>query len=108
MMDMSNKMFLVDDVSLHDLEKHLNDLAADDRWVLHSIDYVGRDGDELPSFTVIAHRAYDWETHFEQKRKFWEEKKKAEEKLHADKRAVDKAVEKWALTMGTTGGHANE
>ena len=106
-MDMSKKVFQVDDVSLHDLEEHLNELATDD-WILHSIDYVGRDEANLPSYTVIAHKPYDWEAHFERHRKFWEEKEKAEEKLHADKRAVDKAVEKWALTMGTTGGHANE
>lgn len=105
-MDMSKKVFQVDDVSLHDLEEHLNELAADD-WTLHSIYQIGGDS-SIPYFTVITHRPYDWEAHFEQQRKFWEEQEKAEEKLHADKRAVDKAAEKWALTMGTTGGHANE
>lgn len=105
-MDMSKKVFQVDDVSLHDLEEYLNELAADD-WILHSIYQIGSDS-SIPYFTVITHRPYDWEAHFERHRKFWEEEEKAEEKLHADKRAVDKAAEKWALTMGTTGGHANE
>jgi hypothetical protein len=84
MMDMKNKIFAVENVSLHDLEEHLNELAADHRWVLHSIDYVGRDEANLPSYTVIAHRAYNWELKAKEKR------------------------EKWELTMGTTGGHANE
>jgi len=83
MMEMKNKMFAVDDVSLHDLEEQLNELAADG-WSLHSIDYVGRDEANLPSYTVIAHRPYSWEIVAKEKR------------------------EKWALTMGTTGGHANE
>ena len=48
MMDMSKKIFAVDDVSLHDLEEHLNELAADD-WVLHSIHQIGGDS-SLPLF----------------------------------------------------------
>ena len=106
-MDMTDKIFAVNDVSLHDLEEHLNEMATD-HWTLHSVYQIGGGDSSIPYFTVITHRPYDWEAHFEQHRKFWEEEEKAEEKLHADKRAVDKAVEKWALTMGTTGGHANE
>lgn len=41
-MDMKNKIFAVENVSLHDLEEHLNELAVEG-WRLHSIDYVGRD-----------------------------------------------------------------
>ena len=106
-MDMTDKIFAVNDVSLHDLEEHLNEMATD-HWTLHSVYQIGGGDSSIPYFTVITHRPYDWEAHFEQHRKFWEEEEKAEEKLHADKRAVDKAAEKWALTMGTTGGHANE
>lgn len=82
MMDMTNKIFTVDDASLHDLEAHLNELAADG-WSLHSIHQVGG-GAALPHFTIIAHNPYDWEAAAKEKR------------------------EKWEATVGTTGGHANE
>ena len=55
MMDMTKKIFAVDDVSLHDLEAHLNELAADG-WSLHSIREVGGDS-ALPYFVVIAVRS---------------------------------------------------
>ena len=70
MMDMSKKIFAVDDVSLHDLEEHLNELAADD-WVLHSIYQIGGDS-SLPYFTVITYRPYDWAAHFEKNKEKWE------------------------------------
>jgi len=82
MMEMSNKMFAVDDVSLHDLEEQLNELAADG-WSLHSIHQIGG-GAALPHFAIIAHRPCAWEIVAKEKR------------------------EKWEATVGTTGGHANE
>jgi hypothetical protein len=98
MMDMTDKIFAVDDVSLHDLEEHLNEMAQDD-WVLHSIHQINMNSPErLPYFTVITHRPYDWEAHAKKRKEEWEAKLKAEEK----------AAEKWAVTVGTTGGHANE
>lgn len=83
MMEMKNRIFAVENVSIHDLEEHLNELAFDS-WTLHSIDYVGRDEANLPSYTIIAHSPYDWELKAKEQR------------------------EKWELTMVTTGGHANE
>lgn len=110
MMDMKNKIFAVENVSLHDLEEHLNELAVEG-WRLHSIDYVGRDEANLPSYTVIAHSPYNWEARFEEHRKKWQAELDAEKKaISAGKDAKEawEAVEKWELTMGTTGGHANE
>lgn len=103
MMDMSNKVFAVDDVSLHDLEQHLNEMAQDD-WVLHSIHQININSPErLPYFTVITHRPYDWEAHAKKRKEKWE------------------AMEKWQTTVGATSntalvkkihqkskGHANE
>ena len=78
MMNMADRIFAVDDIPLQDLEAHLNEMAQDN-WVLYSINQ-GDGSSSLPYFIVIAHRPYDWELR----------------------------KEKWALTMGTTGGHANE
>jgi len=104
MMDMSNKVFAVDDVSLHDLEQHLNEMAQDD-WVLHSIHQININSPErLPYFTVITHRPYDWEAHAKKRKEKWE----AELKTGENAAAGWEAAEKWAVTMGTTGGHANE
>ena len=103
MMDMSNKVFAVDDVSLHDLEEHLNEMAQDD-WVLHSIYQINVNSpDRLPYFTVITYRPYDWEAHAKKHKEKWE------------------AMEKWQTTVGATSntalvkkihqkskGHANE
>lgn len=97
MMDMKNNIFAVDDVSLHDLEEHLNELATDN-WTLHSIHEVSG-GKGLPHFTVIAHSPYDWEAHFEANRKKWQAALDAEEK----------AEKYWAAKMAeNNGGHANE
>ena len=114
-MDMSKKIFAVDDVSLHDLEEHLNELAADD-WVLHSIYQIGGDS-SLPYFTVITYRPYDWAAHFEKNKVKWEAVLKAEENAAA----AWEATEKWQTTVGATSnialvkkvhqrskGHANE
>ena len=82
MMNMADRIFAVDDIPLQDLEAHLNEMAQDN-WVLHSINQ-GDGSSSLPYFIVIAHRPYDWED------------------------AAKRHKERWALTMGTTGGHANE
>ena len=96
-MEMSNKIFAVDDVAPHDLEEHLNELSTD-KWVLHSLHRVGG-GAAIPYFTVIAYRAHDWEAYFEANKKKWEAELDAEEK----------AEKYWAAKMAeNNGGHANE
>ena len=120
-MEMSNKIFAVDDVSTHDLEEHLNELATDN-WVLHSIHQAGS-GPSIPYFTVVAYRSYDWEKHFRERREKFEAELAAEEKaISAGKDAKEawEAAEEWTVTMGTTNkdwgailnakkkGHANE
>jgi hypothetical protein len=60
MMDMTDRIFAVDDITLHDLEDHLNELASDN-WVLYSIHNPGTTESALPYFVVIAHRPHDWE-----------------------------------------------
>ena len=104
-MDMSKKIFAVDDVSLHDLEEHLNELAADD-WVLHSMHQIGGDS-SLPYFTVITYRPYDWAAHFEKNKEKWEAELKAEEKAAAKER-LDKLIKEAYKPWTPTGGHANE
>ena len=96
-MEMADRIFAVDDITLFDLEEHLNELAVD-KWVLHSIESVSTAEGTMPYFIVIAYRPHDWEAQIEQHKKEWESE------LDAEKRAA----QKWALTMGTTGGHANE
>tara|TARA_R110000851_G_scaffold85_3_gene346 strand:+ start:1221 stop:1517 length:297 start_codon:yes stop_codon:yes gene_type:complete len=98
-MNMSKKVFQVNDVSLHDLEEHLNELAVDD-WTLHSVYQIGSGDSSLPYFTVITHRPYDWEAHFEKKaEKYWE----------AELDAEKKAEKYWAAKIAeNNGGHANE
>ena len=116
MMDMKDKIFAVDDVSLHDLEEHLNEMAQDD-WVLHSIYQINADSSLLPYFTVITYRPYDWEAHVKKHKEEWEAKLKAE----GDAAAGWEATEKWQTTVGVTSntalvkklhqkskGHANE
>ena len=98
MMEMADRIFAVDDITLHDLEDHLNELASDN-WVLHSIHNPGTTESALPYFVVIAHRPHDWEAHFEENKKKWEAELKAEEK----------AEEYWAAKIAEKkGGHANE
>jgi|OM-RGC.v1.031043006 hypothetical protein len=98
MMDMTDKIFAVDDVPPHDLEDHLNELATD-HWVLHSIESVSTAEGTLCGFTVIAYRAHDWEAYFEANKKKWE----------AELDAEKKAEKYWAAKMAeNNGGHANE
>ena len=95
---MSKKIFAVDDITLHDLEDHLNELASDN-WVLYSIHNPGTTESALPYFVVIAHRPHDWEAHFEENKKKWE----------AELDAEKKAEEYWAAKIAEKkGGHANE
>ena len=97
-MDMSNKIFAVENVSLHDLEEHLNELAVD-KWVLHSIESVSTAEGTLCGFIVIAYRPHDWEAQIEQHKKEWESELDAEKK----------AEKYWAAKIAeNNGGHANE
>lgn len=73
----------VDYVSLDDLEDWLN-TANKDGWVLHKLDRedpIGKSAHDDFWFVVVMYKPLN---------------------------AKQKAAEKWALTMGTTGGHANE
>ena len=98
MMDMTDKIFAVNDVSLHDLEEHLNEMATD-HWTLHSVYQIGGGDSSIPYFTVITYRPYDWEAHFEENKKKWE----------AELDAEKKAEEYWAAKIAEKkGGHANE
>ena len=96
-MEMADRIFAVDDITLFDLEEHLNELAAD-KWVLHSIESVSAGG-TMPYFIVIAHRPHDWEAQIEQHKKEWE----------AELDAEKKAEKYWAAKIAeNNGGHANE
>ena len=92
-MQMFDKIFRVRDVSSVDLEGYLNEVAQES-WSLHSIHQSGGNA-SLPYFTVVAYGGFNWLDH---------NMKKRQAELDAEK----KAAEKWELTMGTTGGHANE
>ena len=92
-MDMTNKIFAVNDVSLHDLEEHLNEMATD-HWTLHSVYQIGGGDSSIPYFTVITHRPYDWEAHFEENKKKWE----------AELDAEKKAEKYWAAKMAEIDG----
>ena len=63
-MEMADRIFAVDDITLFDLEEHLNELAVD-KWVLHSIESVSTAEGTMPYFIVIAHRPHDWEAQIE-------------------------------------------
>ena len=97
-MEMTDKIFAVDDITLFDLEEHLNELAVD-KWVLHSIESVSTAEGTMPYFIVIAHRPHDWEAYFEANKKKWE----------AELDSEKKAEKYWAAKMAeNNGGHANE
>ena len=97
-MEMTDRFFQVCDVTLYDLEDHLNELAADN-WVLHSIHNPGTTESALPYFVVIAHRPHDWEASAKKDREKWEAEEKAEEKAAAkerlDKRSLSTVDPDW-------------
>ena len=105
-MDMTDKIFAVNDVSLHDLEEHLNEMATD-HWTLHSVYQIGGGDSSIPYFTVITYRPYDWEAHFEENKKKWEAELDAEKKAAAKER-LDKLIKEAYQPFKPTGGHANE
>ena len=80
MMDSTVQEWEVDYVSHSDLENWLNE-ANKDGWVLHTLDRAGKGHDGDYWFVVVMYKPLN---------------------------AKQKAAEKWAVTVGTTGGHANE
>jgi hypothetical protein len=106
MMDMTDRIFAVDDITLHDLEDHLNELASDN-WVLYSIHNPGTTESALPYFVVIAHRPHDWEASAKKDREKWDAELEAEEKAAAKER-LDKLIKEAYKPWTPTGGHANE
>jgi hypothetical protein len=99
MMEMSNKIFQTLRVDPVELEEYLNDLAEEGRWVLHSIHPTQMGGSlDEQLFTVIVYAPYDWVA---------AELRAQERAGRLDKQAKE-AADKWKVTVGTTGGHANE
>ena len=87
MMDSTVQEWEVDYVSYNDLEDWLNE-ANKDGWVLHTLERANlselagqNDADDDFRFVVIMYKPLN---------------------------AKQRAAEKWAVTVGTTGGHANE
>ena len=80
MMDMTVEEWDPDYVRFSNLKEWLNEANADG-WVLHTLKSAGLTYDGEQEFLVV---------------------------MYKPKKAATRAAEKWALTMGTTGGHANE
>ena len=95
-MELSNKLFEVGTVSIADLEGYMNELSEEGR-TLHSVHQTGGSS-SVANFTVITYVFHDWALAEIQDKKEWEGELQAEKE----------AEKKWALTIGTTGGHANE
>ena len=104
-MEMSNKIFQTCRVDPVELEEHLNDLAEEGRWVLHSIHSTQMGGSiEEQLFTVITYAPYDWvaaEIRDQERLDGVDEKAAAKEKLD---KLIKEAYQPWT----PTGGHANE
>ena len=94
-MELSNKLFEVGTVSFADLEGYMNELSEEGR-ILHSVHQTG--GGATANFTVITYVFHDWALAEIQDKEKWEGELQSEKE----------AEKKWALTIGTTGGHANE
>ena len=95
-MELSNKLFEVGTVSFADLEGYMNELSEEGR-TLHSVHQTGGSS-SVANFTVITYVFHDWALAEIQDKKKWEGELQSEKE----------AEKKWALTIGTTGGHANE
>ena len=94
-MELSNKLFEVGTVTFPDLEGYMNELSEEGR-ILHSVHQTG--GGATANFTVITYVFHDWALAEIQDKEKWEGELQSEKE----------AEKKWALTIGTTGGHANE
>lgn len=79
-MDMTVEEWNVDYVGFGGLEDWLNE-ANEDGWVLHTLERSGETTGGDYRFFVV---------------------------MYKPKNAAQRAAQKWALTVGTTGGHANE
>jgi hypothetical protein len=105
MMEMSNKIFQTCRVDPVELEEHLNDLAEEGRWVLHSVHPTQMGGStEEQLFTVITYAPYDWvaaEIRAQERLDGVDAKAAAKERLD---KLIKEAYQPWT----PTGGHANE